>query len=295
MKETELLLRKGNVWEAVPFLRDSLRSKKLAMSNDEWNEYCNALQQDTSLAGLVYRCPYTLRARNKPRGYAGDAVMMDYIYGFYDKTLLSSTDDLGEELFRFTTNSAAARAVRHRRRLLADAIDNICGLYDSASILSVACGHFREAELSKCIKSNRPASVSVLDQDEESLATVRRDYGEFGISALNGSVRDILSSKVILNAYHLIYSAGLYDYLNDRLAERLTSKLVEHLHPQGRILLANFTPEHQDVGFMEAIMDWKLIYRTPDDMRRLLMNVGCSSVEISSDPTGSIVYASGTL
>lgn len=33
------------------------------------------------LRGLLHQDPFTYRAFSKPRGYAGDAVMTDYIYG----------------------------------------------------------------------------------------------------------------------------------------------------------------------------------------------------------------------
>src|SRR4051794_26007505 len=36
---------------------------------------------DHPLRNLLHEDPFTFRAFSKPRGYAGDAVMMDYIYG----------------------------------------------------------------------------------------------------------------------------------------------------------------------------------------------------------------------
>jgi len=293
MKDTKRLLSDGQVWNAIDRLRDLLHQNKKSMTPEEWKNYCNHLQNDTSIAGIVYRCPYTSRAHSKPRGYAGDAVMMDYIYGHYYYSLLSSTDEFAEEVFRFTTNSAAARAVRHRRRMIAKHIDDTCKSIPDCRILSVACGHFREAEVSACIRNKFFGSVTVIDQDSESLSSVNKDYGHLGITVINRSVIDIISGKLHLGEYDLIYSAGLYDYLDTRLAQRLTSILANRLTIGGRILLANFVPLHEDVGFMEAIMDWNLIYRTPDEMRELLINSGCDEVDTFNDPSASIVYAVG--
>ena len=41
------------------------------------------------------------------------------------------------------------------------------------------------------------------------------------------------------------------------------------LGPGGRLLIANFTPATHDAAFMETFMDWRLIYRTPAEVRAL--------------------------
>jgi hypothetical protein len=38
----------------------------------------------------------------------------------------------------------------------------------------------------------------------------------------------------------------------------------------GRLLIPNFTPSLRDIGYLEAFMDWWLLYRDDDDMNRLL-------------------------
>jgi len=47
---------------------------------ETWPQYAQACLQDP-VCNLLYQDPFTYRAFSKPRGYAGDAVMMDYIYG----------------------------------------------------------------------------------------------------------------------------------------------------------------------------------------------------------------------
>ena len=55
----------------------SLRDAALAQGRHE--EVAHAIRKHP-LYGLVVEDPYTRRARDKPRGYAGDAVMLDYVY-----------------------------------------------------------------------------------------------------------------------------------------------------------------------------------------------------------------------
>jgi hypothetical protein len=44
-----------------------------------WPQVAKYIQQHP-INAVVLEDPYTARARNKPNGYAGDAVMLDYLY-----------------------------------------------------------------------------------------------------------------------------------------------------------------------------------------------------------------------
>jgi hypothetical protein len=45
------------------------------------------------------------------------------------------------------------------------------------------------------------------------------------------------------------------------------------LRPGGNMLIANFLPTLRDIGYMEAFMDWHLIYRTRRDMVEITMDI----------------------
>ena len=51
-----------------------------------------------------------------------------------------------------------------------------------------------------------------------------------------------------LGQFDLIYSAGLYDYLETPVAERLPQVLFDLLNPGGQLLYANFAPDIPAVG-----------------------------------------------
>src|SRR6266567_498817 len=79
---------------------------------------------------------------------------------------------------------------------------------------------------------------------------------------------------------HLIYSAGLYDYLPEATAVRLTAKLFNMLQAGGKLVLVNFTPDLRDAGYMESVMQWWLLYRTERQMQYLVSKI--PSGEIAS-------------
>jgi len=237
----------------------------------------------------MYADPFTFRAYTKPRGYAGDAVMMDQIYGLKQEPLEVPIADI----FRYTTGAAMARSVRARRAALAACIDEVATARGrEIEVVAIASGHLREVDLSRAAVTGR-AQITALDADAESLALVAEAYRHLGVAAQHGSVRQILAGKVTVRPADLIYSAGLYDYLVTPIAAALTAKLFAALRPGGRLLLANFLPGIPEVAYMESFMDWHLIYRADPDMLdliRTLPRAEVAAVRQFHDPHGNITY-----
>jgi extracellular factor (EF) 3-hydroxypalmitic acid methyl ester biosynthesis protein len=78
--------------------------------------------------------------------------------------------------------------------------------------------------------------------------------------------------------FDFVYAAGLYDYLNDKVSARLLAAMFELVKPGGKVWIANFLPDIADVGFMEAMMDWWLIYRTPEQIKALTAGLPAEQV-----------------
>ena len=239
----------------------------------------------------IRQCPLTARCAFKPRGYAGDAVMIDYIYGTGDVALLPD-GAAAKSLFAYTSSSPPSRAVRYRRHRLADLIDTCATEQIHRSqrglrILSVAAGHGRELELSAAFRSGLISEFVALDQDAASLEELNRTYasGATKITTLEMGVKSLLGGKHGLGSFDLIYSAGLYDYLDTPLATRLTAKLFSLLNPNGRLMYANFATDIFGIGYMEAAMDWWLIYRDAQQTRALSDEIDKTQVKTMTEYT----------
>jgi len=90
-----------------------------------------------------------------------------------------------------------------------------------------------------------------------------------------------------------VYSAGLYDYLDEQSAKRVTEAMFRAVRPGGRMLVANFAPELRDIGFMESVMDWRLIYRNEQALIELADRIPAADVADCSttrDRSGNVVY-----
>ena len=222
------------------------------------------------VSGAILQDPFIRRAHLKPRGYAGDAVLLDFIYQ-HESVLgeVNGAPAMAQAAMQFTTNSTAPRAVRNRAWLLASEIDATAQRVERPHVLSLACGHLREARLSRAVRSNSLGRFLAIDQDADSLAVVRDENACFGVEAVEGSVKTVIARGKELGRFDFVYAAGLYDYLNDKVAARLLQALFERVKPGGKLWVANFMPNIEDRGFMEAFMDWWLIYRDEEQMRRL--------------------------
>jgi hypothetical protein len=65
------------------------------------------------------------------------------------------------------------------------------------------------------------------------------------------------------------------------------------LRPGGRLLVANFRPGVEDVGYMEAFMNWKLIYRDTAAMERVAASVPTNALaahRVFDDATKTLVF-----
>jgi hypothetical protein len=230
--------------------------------------------------------PFTKRAFEKPRGYAGDAVMLDYIY----RPRELQTSGFGHVVHHVTTAAGAAKSIRWRRSHLAGRLLEGMESNDRLRVLSVASGHLRELDIVSIATSNRNIQILALDQDKDSLEEAVRCYPDFVIHPLNHSISHLFKSD-ILGQFDLIYSAGLFDYLADRTAISLIEVLVARLHPGGRLVLGNYTHANDGRGYMEGMMDWRLIYRHEEDLVRLVKTAtGASILQTYLDDPGNIAY-----
>ncbi|MFN9640387.1 MAG: hypothetical protein ACK56W_10250 [Pirellula sp.] len=262
------------------------------LPTDEWRQRIKLIRE-SKLLPLVHQDPFTYRAFTKPRGYAGDAVMMDFIYSQEENWQRPEASELGHSVFQYTTNAAASAGVRSRREFIAECLDEVARTHVSPSALAIACGHLREASMSSAVRRNRFKEFIALDADADRLKEVERSYSRYGVRPYLSDIRKMLAGRLDFGKFELIYSTGLYDYLNAKTAKKLTNHLFSMLQPGGKLVIANFLPSIDDIGYMEACMDWFLIYRDRFEMMGLTELIDQSDiheVKISVEENKNIVF-----
>ena len=227
-----------------------------------------AIAQVHPVAAYFHQDPFTRWSFEKPRGYSGDAQLLDFIYGHpsVDDAVANATP-LGKALYSYTKQASAPVAVRERRDLLTLHVDEIAAARGpDTEILTIAAGHLREANGSLALREGRLKRWVALDQDPLSVGSVARDFRGTKVEAIDGSVRGLLTRGYKLGKFDFVYSAGLYDYLSHNVAVKLTQKCMQMLKPDGMLLFANFAKDVFDDGYMETFMNWPLLLRSEADI-----------------------------
>lgn len=271
-------IKSNQVSEGMDDLHHSLRESRMKTPKEEWESTVNSLLLKHPIKDVLHAEPMTNRAFHKPRGYAGDSVLLDMIYG-YPWFKLNHISGIAGQLYEYMYYSSGPSAVRERRRYLAQMIDQVARNTFKTKILSVACGHLREAELSNAIQNNAIHQFLAIDQDEKSLQVVDETCSQYGIITNKISILDILRGKFKANDFDLIYASGIYDYLNKKIASKLTCHLFKMLAHRGKLLITNFVPGIKEWGYMESYMAWELIYRDEQEMVELAHDVPREQIE----------------
>ena len=273
---------RGNSTASV--MRDFERGLEEARLNTEpskWkNQFVPTIRRHSVMSHLL-QDPLTKHSFERPRGYPGDAALLDLIYCDDESAhQVANISELGQEIFAYTANVPASEAVRERKSLIAKEIDAAIQRKPKARILSVACGHLREIGMTHSIRDSAFEEFVAMDQDPRSLQAVEEKWSNHGVRPVRGTVSGLIRGNLRLGRFDLIYSAGLYDYLNTRAAVRLSAVLFKLLNEGGVLLISNFLPAILETGYMEAIMDWWLIRRSPNEIESLAAEMPDSDVSI---------------
>ncbi len=276
--QVHALLEAGEVQSAMLLMMGQFNA--LTDQSDVF-EFSTKTLRSHKLHELLMQDPYTARAFQKPRGYPGDAALIDL---FYDQQPPPETSALGRAMFEVSGNVPGAAAVRERRvvaeRLLADAWGQ------GKSICVLACGHLREAD---ALAGKDLRRVTAVDLDPLSLERVREKHGA-RINLVQANVFSYLRAAAKAGeTFDLIYTLGLTDYLDERAMALLHRLAARCLARQGTFFLANFLKGHLTEGWMDAAMAWPLICRDEAALVEHATKAGLRA-HTFRDPTQTLVY-----
>jgi 2-polyprenyl-3-methyl-5-hydroxy-6-metoxy-1,4-benzoquinol methylase len=226
-----------------------------------------------NLTRFVNQSPFMKRCLEKPRGYAGDYQMMNYIY---DNEIFQARSNMGKLLNFFLFASPSTNAVRNRAKIIQGIVQQRLAQLKKLSIASIACGPAREvAETIRLVTSQvKGAKIiwTLLDQDQEALSYARKNIPRERILETNivtAGIGDLIKKKISLGQQDIIYSLGLFDYLEDEAAVVLIKRLYSELNPGGVLLIGNFHTHNPLRALMEGATEWFLIHRMEEELLAL--------------------------
>lgn len=217
----------------------------------------------------------------KPYGYAGDFKIIDDIYQNQLRT--NGFSRLYDNYFQ---QLAAAKAIRERKEDFKKIIiDYVKGRKDSnIRIMNLASGPAREIKELMDLDSNNLFSKVIFDCYDFDIRAI--DYAKdvvnnpanvnfFQKNAVRLALKKDIE-KEIPYKYDLIYSTGLFDYFDERVATRLVSNLKKLIKKNGFIIISNVRDKfsNSSAGWMEWVAEWYLIYRTENEFERIFLDAG---------------------
>lgn len=230
-----------------------------------------------------------LRAREKPRGYAGDHEMLGAIYQH------RVTDDpLGISFDHYFLRQAAPQAVRNRMAIVRDEIRGA----SSKKIVVIGSGAGLEVVDALRIMPDADRSETkfwLLDLDPAAIELAERNLQPLvRAENLHCSAENLVrlpgKRKVCEKLQHadLVVCTGFFDYLEDDAANEMLKMFWQLLRPGGQALVFNFAPWNPTRAYMEWIGNWYLLYRTRQDLDRLARNAGLSAndFEVTAEASG---------
>ena len=188
-----------------------------------------------------------------------------------------------------------AQAVRNRfklvKRELKKIITELADKGEEIKLLSIASGSAQTVfEAFKEIIEERNRSlifkIILLDIDDTALEYARRLAKEHGIEQnvefINRSTTDLEKASNGIRP-NLIEMVGFLDYRPHEKAARLIRRIYNLLPPGGKFITANICPNREQY-FMKWVIDWPMIYREPQELRKLVAECGFEKCKIICEP-----------
>lgn len=278
--------------ESVPRFMTALEELRVTVDHQNWKKIVRSSEIIRRWRYFLSIDPYTRWGLLKPRGYAGDATLMDFAYGHSSLAAeIDGSGNLAKAIYAHTFTAKQSGSARLRIALIARTISTLAEREPGLRVLSLASGHARELEALPKKTRDNISRFSAIDADLASLEIAQISAGDilFHSHHLNVIKSDLPEDE----KSDLVYSLGLFDYLSDEHAETLIRKMWKVTASGGRIVVANLAPDAANLGFCEAIMDWWMIPRDETQMRSLgnvITQLDSAGTEVSVAKHGCFNY-----
>jgi extracellular factor (EF) 3-hydroxypalmitic acid methyl ester biosynthesis protein len=202
--------------------------------------------------------------------------------------------------------------VAHRNRIvylkerLREETTRVAAQGKVARIFNLGCGPAREVQdfLTTGDLSDN-ADLLLLDFNDETLSSTTRVLEDLrtrhrrrtGLQFVKRSVHQLLKESTKrgagfeVGAFDMVYCAGLFDYLSDRICRRLLEIFYDLLAPGGLLVATNVDVCNPSRLWMEHVVEWHLVYRNKEQFMQLAPESSLpENRTIKSDATGVNIF-----
>jgi extracellular factor (EF) 3-hydroxypalmitic acid methyl ester biosynthesis protein len=233
---------------------------------------------------LILCSPFTFRTFQKPLGYAGDYEMVSMML----RDPYEGSTMFAKMLNRIFLETAPVVAHRNRISYLIDRLkeeaERVVGSGRRLRVFNLGCGPAQELQH---LLASEPifdqADFTLVDFNDETLTfasqtleNLRQSHARnTGLQFVKKSVHQILKDSTRpgagfpVAAFDVVYCAGLFDYLSDRICRRLLEVFYDLLAPGGLLIATNVDISNPSRSWMEYVLEWHLVYRDADQFLKL--------------------------
>lgn len=254
---------------------------------------------------IVLCSPFVHRTYHKPLGYAGDYEMVSMMLRdpFEGGSMFAKL--LNKVCLEIPPVIAHRNRIDYLRRLLNEESARAAAENRVAKIYNLGCGPAQEVQRFISLDPMSDNADFVLnDFNDETVAYATRVLEETrvrhrrrtGLRVEKRSVQQVLRDGMRKGSeeagnYDLVYCAGLFDYLSDRVCRRLIGIFYSMVAPGGLMIVTNVHPNNPWRNWMEFLGDWHLVYRTAEDFIRLAPeDAPEGAAKVVADSTGLNVF-----
>ncbi|MFP3890091.1 class I SAM-dependent methyltransferase [uncultured Ralstonia sp.] len=262
----------------------------------------------TALHPLLLRSPFVHRTFTKPLGYAGDYEMVNQI--------LADPQQGPSTYFQIVNvtflKAQVAQAHRNRINILVDFLKQLAIQAKAEGrpyrVMNLGCGpaveiqrflrEFEEPELLEFELID--FSQETLDYAQAQLAEAAKQGGtslraQFVHQSVHELIKRPARKAAEVRDCDAVYCAGLFDYISDKVCNRLLTYFTTRTRPGGRILATNVHSRNPERLFtMEHLLEWYLIYRDEQQLASTFPEE-CRDINAYVDATGVNVFGEATV
>jgi extracellular factor (EF) 3-hydroxypalmitic acid methyl ester biosynthesis protein len=322
LEQVELGVRSQPAVDRLKLERDILMDLRdpvmpiVAPVFEKFEETCNRISGELrgvhgtyvkrQLHPLVSCAPFFFRCFRKPLGYAGDYEMVSMML----REPMEGGTMFAKLLNMFFLNTPPVVGHRNRiqylRKQLCVETERVAAEGRKLRVFNLGCGPAREIQEFLIHDAlSEEAEFTLLDFNDETLAYTKRTLEELkqrhgrltSIKTIKKSVHQLLKDasrprpKQDQESYDLVYCAGLFDYLSDRICRRLMNIFYDLVAPGGLLIATNVDSSNPSRNWMEYVVDWHLVYRDSTVLASLKPEkAAAGAYEIESEQLGVNIF-----
>lgn len=264
------------LYNEIPKLVYNLKNVKKQKSLKQFRSYLSYILGEALSINTMQGYAF-----HKPHGYAGDYEIIDRIYTSWQSPIVYLRK--WDEFFHL---QKAPQAVRNRKEYLIELINSIAEKKNELQILNIGSGPGRD--MLEYFQQNNKSDVTFecVETDLKAIAyanSLCKPYSK----DINFIHRNIFRYKPNMK-FDLIWSAGLFDYIDDLKFIHLLKMLYAYTKEGGLIVIGNFSTSNPSKDYMEVIGEWFLNHRSKQQLIYLAKKAGIdkSNIQINSEPLG---------